>query len=380
MSVLTSSTPETPSATESRTASPGESASAPKSARAASAPPLAAARPAQTPWPRSGIIGLALAALVTVIVLAFSWPAVASAPHALPVDLVGSEPAVEQVRQALQSEDSDVFSPAVATDRDAAVRRIERRESYGAIVLGPEPEVLTSSAASPAVSQLLNGIAGKLQARLSQQAPSTGSPAPVVASTDIVPLLDTDPRGAGLAAAAFPLVLGGMLGGIVISIAVRGTRRRIVALLVYSAAAGLAVAGVMQGGFQVLAGDYLANAGAFGLSLLSIGAPIVGAVSLVGRAGIAVGPVLFLLIANPIASASTPKEFLPGSWGEIGQWFPPGAGATLIRNLSYFPEASSGLPWLVLLVWAGAGVLLASCAGTLRARAGERRRLARPAA
>ena len=67
---------------------------------------------------------------------------------------------------------------------------------------------------------------------------------------------------------------------------------------------------------------------------------------------------LFLLIANPISSAAQPKEFLPEPWGAIGQWFPPGAGATLIRNLSYFPHANSMFPWFVLSLWALVGILL----------------------
>lgn len=325
----------------------------------------APARPTPTPWPRSAALGVALAALVTLIVLAFSWPSVTSEPRNLPVDVTGPEAAVAQLQQAFESDGSTPLALTIVADRDTAVQRIESRESYGAIVLGAKPEVLTASAASPAASQLLAGVAARLQAQLAQQAAAAGAPAPTVTVTDVVPLLEADPRGVGMVAAAFPLVLGGMLGGIAISVAVHGARRRILALLVYATAAGLAVAGVMQGWFGVLAGNYTANAAAFGLCLLAIGATIVGFATLVGRAGIAVGPILFLLIANPIASATAPKEFLPGGWGAIGQWFPPGAGATLIRNLSYFPAAPNAFPWLVLAVWAGAGLALTAAAGML---------------
>ena len=114
----------------------------------------------------------------------------------------------------------------------------------------------------------------------------------------------------------------------------------------------------MQGWFGVLQGDYLVNALAFTLAFLSIGAPIVGFAALVGTPGVALGPVVFLLFANPISSAGAPVEFLPEPWGAIGQWFPPGAAATLIRELSYFPEADKLFPWLVLAGWAAAGVLL----------------------
>lgn len=327
-----------------------------------------APRPAPTPWLRSGALGLALAAFVTIIVLAFSWSSITADPRDIPVSVTGPQAAVEQLQQALEAQDVEALALTVVDDRDAAVRNIERRESYGAIVLGPEPEVVVASAANPSVSQLLSGLAGQLQAQLAHQAAAAGHPAPTVAVTDVVPLLETDPRGSGMVAAAFPLVLGGMLGGIAISLGVHGARRRVVALLVYAAAAGLAVAGVMQGWFQVLAGDYLLNAAAFALCLLAIGASIVGAATLIGRAGIAVGPIVFLLFANPIASAAAPKEFLPGAWGAVGQWFPPGAGATLIRDLSYFPEAPTAFPWLVLAVWSGAGLLLTALAGVFHRR------------
>lgn len=336
-------------------------------------------RPAPTSRGRSVLLGIALAALVTVVVLAFSWPSVASEPRSLPIAVVGPEQAVSQLAGAIEQQGGALELESVE-DRDAAVTAIERREVYGAIVLGPAPEVLTASAASPAVSQLLSGVAVQLQSQLaaqqaaqSEQAGAAGAAipaaqAPEVTVTDVVPLLDTDPRGSGIVAAAFPLVLGGMIGGIAISLGAHGARRRVLALVVYAIAAGLAVAGIMQGWFQVIAGDYLLNASAFALSLLAIGAGIVGAATLIGRAGVAVGPIVFLLFANPIASAAAPKEFLPGSWGEIGQWFPPGAGATLVRDLSYFPEAPTAFPWLVLAVWAGGGLLLTAFAGVLHRR------------
>ena len=60
-----------------------------------------------------------------------------------------------------------------------------------------------------------------------------------------------------------------------------------------------------------------------------------------------------MLVANPISAAALPWQFLPEPWGLVGQWFQPGAGATLLRDLSYFPEASSiGFAVSVLAVWA----------------------------
>lgn len=230
----------------------------------------------------------------------------------LPVAIAGPAEQVEAATAAIEEQADGALDLVTVDSRDAAVAAIESREVYGAIVLGQVPEVLTTSG-SPVVAQLLGGVAQQLQTQASAAAAAMGSPAPTVAVTDVVPLLDADPRGAGIAAAGFPLVLGGMLGGIAVTLLVTGAWRRVLVLLVYGAAAGLAIAGVMLGWFGVVEGDLWQIAGVFSLSVLAIGAPITGFASLVGRSGIALGPIVFLLFANPISGAASPKEFRPGA-------------------------------------------------------------------
>ena len=323
--------------------------------------------PAPTPWPRLMVAGIGLAAVVVVIVMAFLWPSVTSTVQNVPILVAGPSAATGPLVTQLKDKVGDTFTIDTVGSRAAAVKDIKERDAYGAIVVGSgAPEVLTASAASPVVSAALTSLAAQLQtqaqaaADAQAQAHSATAPTITVAVTDIVPLASTDSRGSGIAAASFPLLLGGMLGGIALTVAVKGAARRLVGLTVYVVVGGAALAGVLQGWFGILQGDYLVNAAAIALALAAIGAPIIGATSLVGIRGLAVGPVLFLLFANPISSAATPKEFLPGAWGEVGQWFPPGAGSTLIRDLSYFPDANATFPWLVLAGWAVLGYLLAA--------------------
>lgn len=314
-----------------------------------------------TPWSRLLVVGIALAAVLATIVLAFLWPTITASVKDLPIAIAGLSAQVSQLEDSLDERSPGTFEVAAVDDRDAAVDLIETREAYGAIVLGQQPEVLVSSAASPIVAQLLGSLAPVLQAQLAAAAAAQGivPPAPIsVEVSDVVPLASTDARGTVLAASSFPLLLGGMLGGIAISVGVIGVWRRVTALLVYALAGGFGLAGIMQGWFGALQGDYVVNAAAVSLALLAIGGVIVGFASVMGRPGIAVGPILFLLVANPIASAAQPLEFLAEPWGAIGQWFPPGAAATLLRELSYFPRADMLFPWLVLAVWAVAGILL----------------------
>ncbi|WP_394552880.1 ABC transporter permease [Agromyces sp. MMS24-JH15] len=330
--------------------------------------------------PIGRVVGLALglAALVAVVVLAFAWPSVTAEPHDLPIAIVGSDEAVAAVSDAVDEAQPGAIELQQVDDRDAAVDAIEARTAYGAIVLGQESEVLTSTASSTVVAQLLNGIAGTLEEQVNAQAAAaaaaagapTAPPHIDVPVTDVVPLADSDPRGTGLTAAMFPLVMGGMIGGIAISIAVIGALRRVLAVAIYSATGGLVLTGILAGWFGALQGDFWLEASAIALALAAIAAPITGFVALIGRAGIAVGPVVMLLFANPISAAAMPKEFLPAPWGDVGQWFPPGAAATLIRELSYFPAADTTFQWLVLAGWAVGGALL-SVVGHFRTAGGS---------
>ncbi|WP_435738137.1 ABC transporter permease [Cellulosimicrobium sp. PMB13] len=316
--------------------------------------------PGVTPWHR--VLGLAvgLVTVVSVVVLAFLWPSVTAEPRDLPVAVAGSAEQVAQVEAGLAQGAPGVLDVTAVDDRDAAVALVESRDVYGAIVLGAEPEVLTASAASPVVAQLLGQQATALQAQVDAAAAAQGVPAasvPTVVVTDVVPLSPDDARGTTLGAATFPLVLGGIAGGVAIALVVLGTGRRLAALGTYAIVGGLAIAGILHG-LGGLHGAFLADSAAVGLTLLGISGTIVGAAAVLGRPGIAVGPVLFLLVANPLSAAAMPVEMLLAPWGAVGQWFPPGASATLLRDLSYFPAADTTLPWLVLAGWAVLGVVL----------------------
>ena len=101
-------------------------------------------------------------------------------------------------------------------DRTSAERLILDSEAYGALVIGPKgpAEVLTASAASAGVAQMLTGVAEPLG--------EGATPVDAVAVTGVGPPLVDDPRGAGLAAGALPLTIGGILTGTLMARLVRG--------------------------------------------------------------------------------------------------------------------------------------------------------------
>ena len=84
-------------------------------------------------------IGAALSIVVGLIVLAFAWPSVTAEPKDLPVAIVGADAAVEQVESRITEESEGAIALERVDDRDAAVAAIERRDAYGAIVLGGAP-------------------------------------------------------------------------------------------------------------------------------------------------------------------------------------------------------------------------------------------------
>ena len=329
----------------------------------------APARP-HTKWGFAVLFGVVGSLIVGVLVLAFVWPIATASAKNLPIAITGPSAQVAAVEKAVGAGSSSAIDFHSVRDRDAAVTRIKDRSVYGAIVLGAAPEVLTASAGSPVATQLLNGAAAQLQSRIAQQvAASGGDPSAVsVPVTDVVPLAATDKSGTGLIAASFPLVLGGLLGGVVVSLLVVGVVRRLLALAVYAIAAGFVIALILQTWFGILQGDFLVNTAALSLAMLATASVVVGFNALIGPPGIALGAVITLLIGNPISGAALPPQFLVEPWGAIGQFFVPGAASGLVRELSYFPAADNGWRWWVLIAWAVGGLAL-SAAGHFRSQA-----------
>lgn len=336
-------------------------------------------RQPHTAWGRAIGIAIAGAVVVVAILIAFVWPIITSSVKDIPIAVAGTSGQVATVTTALDKNAPGVFAFTTVADQAAAVDLIKTRDVYGAIVVGEKPEVLTASANGAAISQLLGQLAVKLQAQANQQAaaavqqaiaagqapPGTVPPAITVSITDVVPLSPGDPRGLGLTANAFPLVLGGIIGGVLISLLVTGPWRRLTSVVVYALAAGYSVVGIMQGWFGVLQGDFWVNGLAVSLAMAATVSLIVGMNALIGRAGIVVGAVITMLIGNPLSSAAQPIQFTVAPWGDVGQWFVPGASATLIRDLSYFPAANATFPWLVLAGWTLLG-MIAMVAGHFR--------------
>ena len=306
-------------------------------------------------WQRAAIAIIGGSAVVSLIVLAFVWPTRTIAIHNIPVSVSGDSAAAMQLENMLDSKEPGTFKFETASSRDDAFQQVVTRKTYGAIALnapGTPSEIIIASGASPIVANALTGLAGQLQATV----------------TNAAPLAANDPTGSGLAAASFPLTIGGLIGAALTVFLAVGLRRRAAVLLGYSAIAGLSLSAILGSWLGFLEGGYAINALAIAVSIIAISAFVAGLATLLGRPGFIFGAVFTFLFANPISAAALPWQFIAEPWGQIGQYLVPGAAANLIRTINYFPNADLTQQWLTLSIWAAVGLALVVVGSLIRVR------------
>ena len=373
-----------------------------ETATAVTAEAVTAAAPERSSWIKVISTSVLASLVVALVVLAFTWPTKTMEAKNLPVSIAGPEVTVSQFEQSLKDKGIETFELKQASSREEAEQQIKQRETYGAIIFteGAAPEVLTAPAANTASTQMLNGVATQLNAQIQQkalaaktealtQAVQAGgeqgaqaaaqleqmkvqaeqASAMAVKTTAVVPLSESDSSGTGLAIAAFPLVMGGIIGGMLSLTLINGTWRRFATATLYAVIGGALTALILSTWFGFIPGDFATLWAAFGATYLATASFMIGmGALLVPAAGLGLGAVVTMFIGNPISGASMPSVFLPGVWGQIGQMMVPGASSTLLRSIAYFPEAATSDQWLVLGFWIAFGLLAGVIGWALKER------------
>lgn len=373
-----------------------------ETATAVTAEAVTAAAPERSSWLTVITTSVLASLVVALVVLAFTWPTKTMETKNLPVSIAGPEVTVSQFEQSLKDQGIETFELKQATSREDAEQQIKQRETYGAIIFteGAAPEVLTAPAANAAATQMLNSVATQLNAQIQQQALAAKTEALTqavqaggeqgaqaaaqleqmkvqaeqasameVKTTAVVPLSENDSSGSGISISAFPLVIGGILGGSFSALRVNGTWRRFVTATLYAVIGGALTALILNVWFGIIPGDFATLWAALSATYLATAAFIVGVSALSSPLiGLAVGAVITMFIGNPISGASMPSVFLPGAWGQIGQMMVPGASSTLLRSIAYFPEAATSDQWLVLGSWIAFGLLTGVIGWALKER------------
>lgn len=284
--------------------------------------------------------------VAAVALWAFAWPAARTAPRDLPLGVAGPPAATAQLEKQLTRHEG-AFEIHHYADATAARDAVEDRTVYGAVVVTAEgPELMTASAASPLVAQLL-------QQAVAQQAAASGTR---VETVDVVAAPAADPRGSALGASVLPLALAGIAAGALVSLlGLRGVRA-VIALVGAAALVGSVAAALAHSWLGVLTGDWWAEAAVLGLSTLAVSAAAAGCAALLGTPGIGAVSFVVMFLGNPFSGAASAPRMLPEPVGVIGQWLPPGAGTTLLRSVSFFDGAAATGPALTLVWWAALGL------------------------
>jgi hypothetical protein len=316
---------------------------------------------AHPPWRQLLIISVVLPLIIAVGVLAFAWPVARIAPRDLPVGIVGTGSASEQAVAALSHADPGGFSFQLYPDEASAQSAIKDRDIYGAFAFSPRViTVLEASAASPAVAQLLDGVGQQLAHHATEQADALGEWRLHirVAQVDLVPASASDPRELALALEFIPLSISSVIMAAVIALLIgfRPAWRQVMALVVVSAAAGLGAYLITQGYLGVLPHGHWATWAALSLTVFAMGTITAGLVALVGAAGLGLSAALMIFVGNAFSGSTSAPQLLPAAVDHIGQWFPPGAAANLLRSTAYFNGNGASGHLGVLIAWSLIGL------------------------
>jgi hypothetical protein len=303
----------------------------------------------------------ALAGLLAGVLFLASNVAALHAPQAHGVKIAVSGAPASALQRAL--------GPAY---RVQAVRSVEQavrtRAAYAGLDVA-RGRVVTASAAG-------YSAATTLQQALTEAAPKLGVPKP--RPVDLVPLQSGDPRGQSLQMIVLGTIIGGFMMGVLTAQLALGEslEARALAYIGFAVAFGLLAALVLDPLIGALTGHFLEIWICVGVTALAIALGVGAFARLLGQPGIPLAMLLFLILGNPSAGASTPAPFLPGLWRTAGPWLPPHAMASALTGSTYF-EASLLQPALVLAGWI---VVPAALLIALDRRRGSRRALAYDAA
>ncbi len=301
-------------------------------------------------WPKVVQVIVALTVITSVLLIAFTLPNLSPEPHDLPIVLAGDDKLTEVIGQSLAQSQPDAFSITTAKDADAARQLLLDREAYAAFVFeGPSMTLLTASAASPVVAQMVTGAATGLAANIDLP----------VTKEDVRPLPNTDPLGRGLALGAFPLVIGGIVVAALMALLVQGIGRQVVGVFGFAIVGSLTLTAILQFWFGSLDGNYLLTSAAVALGMSATAYFVLGMNSVLGRLGIGIGAGITMLLGNPLSGLASAPELLPAGWGAFGQLLAPGAAGQLLRSAAFFDGAGAASSLMVLSFWVVLGLVLA---------------------
>jgi hypothetical protein len=279
---------------------------------------------------------------------------------------------VGPTRLAERLDASGEFATTSVTTPQAAIRRIDQRKAFGAIIARPRSiDVLVAPAASHAISTALaTNLPPALRA-------ATGA-RERIRVIDVKPLPANDPNGITPFYIALGIVVANFIGAMFFAL-VFGfkpvARRRWWRVLGFGAMAlalGLGEVGTVNV-IGPLRGHYLALvlvALLLGTTVATITVAVQSSFGIIGG-GVAI--LLFVVLGNPASGGPAATPLLPGFWRTMGPYLPTGAGTDLVRNIAYFDGNAITRPLLVLFAWLVGALIVVALSTPTRPVAVENR-------
>ena len=303
----------------------------------------------------AGLI-LGLSTILLLMLLSFVTPLLNSGAKDLPL-AVGPDMVTTKITQGLEAKSPDAFAVTSYSTAEDATEAVRNQEAIGAITAGPNGiTIVTASAAGTPYSTILKQIGEGLS--------QTGQP---IHYTDVAPLTAKDPSGSAISMLALPMIFGGMSSAVAFSTMFKKSRRKqIIGAIGVAILGGLIASATLYFGFGAFEANFWPTTAVIMLGIAAISLTVLGLNSLLGLAGIGLGAVLMLFVANPLSGLATGAAWLPSPWGMLGQYLPLGAAGTAIRSSAFFDGAAMGQPVTILVCWIVVGLGLAA-AGAWRA-------------
>jgi hypothetical protein len=102
--------------------------------------------------------------------------------------------------------------------------------------------------------------------------------------------------------------------------------------------------------------EHLATWAGLSLTVFAMGSATAGLIALVGAGGLGLSAALMVFVGNAFSGNTSAPQLLPTVADHIGQWFPPGAAANLLRSTAYFNGNGASGHVYVLIIWSALGL------------------------
>lgn len=306
-----------------------------------------------TPFFPASVVVLIAAAAAGLFAGSYTYAMADPAPRNVPAAVVGPVTDQRQARafvhgmeralgSSLKLHRFGTYEEARQAVEEQEIFAILRQNARGHI------EMDVSSASGDSVAEVLQRAGPKVGKRVGVQ----------VTFKDLKPLGRGDPRGLTIFYITLAASIIGFIGAIQLNVNVPGlTRRsRVVTIAAYALLGGFVIAAMVGWLLEAVPLPFVHSWLILALTMFTSGMVFLMFNTLFGRWAMIPTWFLLVLLGNPSSGGAVSWPLLPSVLGAVGRWLPPGASVNAQHTAVYFENNLHVLPYVVLAVWASAGL------------------------